>query len=81
MVYLVQCKGRCSGITFVDATSLAVCNNPDCPHRFLRARRPGKTSMGGSMAQVHLIVMTRRIVGVSADQAMSMIDSRADAGP
>ena len=47
-VYLTTCLGKCSGISFVDATALAVCHNRRIPqHRVfggLAAR--GKTSMG-----------------------------------
>jgi hypothetical protein len=62
MAYLVQCKGRCSGISFVDATSLAVCHNRRIArHRVfegLAAR--GKTSMGWFYGfKLHLIVNDR----------------------
>jgi hypothetical protein len=62
MAYLVQCKGRCTGISFVDATSLAVCHNRRIPrHRVfegLAAR--GKTSMGWFYGfKLHLVVNDR----------------------
>lgn len=62
MAYLFQCKGRCTGISFVDATSLAVCHNRRIPrHRVfdgLAAR--GKTSMGWFYGfKLHLIVNDR----------------------
>lgn len=46
--YLQQCLGKCTGISFIDATSLAVCDN----HRISRHRvfeswaARGRTSMG-----------------------------------
>lgn len=59
LMYLHACKGSCSGISFVDATAIAVCHNRRIPrHRVfegLAAR--GKTSMGWFYGfKLHLIV-------------------------
>ena len=59
LAYLQRCKGRCTGISFVDATSIAVCHNK----RIARNRvfdgwaARGKTSMGWFYGfKLHLIV-------------------------
>jgi hypothetical protein len=59
MAYFYHCKGRCRGISFVDATSLAVCHNRRIPrHKVfdgLAAR--GKTSRGWFYGfKLHLVV-------------------------
>ena len=48
MVYLHRCFGRCTGISFVDATSLAVCRNQRIhQHKvFAGIAARGKTTMG-----------------------------------
>lgn len=48
MVYLHHCFGSCTGISFVDATSLAVCRNQRIHHHkvFQGIAARGKTSMG-----------------------------------
>lgn len=59
LAYLNQCKGRCTGISFVDATSIAVCHNRRIPrHRvFDGLAERGKTSMGWFYGfKLHLIV-------------------------
>jgi hypothetical protein len=62
IAYLYHCKGRCTGISFVDATSLAVCHNRRIArHRVfdgLAAR--GKTSMGWFYGfKLHLVINDR----------------------
>ncbi len=46
--YLTTCYGRCTGISFVDSTALAVCHNRRiAQHRVFRAlAQRGKTSLG-----------------------------------
>lgn len=48
MVYLTTLYGQCSGVSFVDSTALAVCNNRRIHHHrvFLDLAARGKTSMG-----------------------------------
>lgn len=60
--YLQSCLGRCTGISFIDATSLAVCDN----HRISRHRvfqgwaARGKTSMGWFYGfKLHVVVNDR----------------------
>jgi len=62
MVYLQRCFGRCTGISFVDATSLAVCRNQRIPsHRvFEGIAARGKTSMGWFYGfKLHLVANDR----------------------
>ncbi len=58
-VYLKHCFGTCSGISFIDSTSLKVCNNRRIPsHKVFReiADR-GKTSVGWFYGfKLHLVV-------------------------
>ena len=61
-VYLRLCMGRCTGISFVDATSLAVCHNRRIyRHRvFAGLAARGKTSMGWFYGfKLHLMVNER----------------------
>jgi hypothetical protein len=60
--YLLACFGRCTGISFVDATSIAVCHNRRIPqHRvFAGIAQRGKNSMGWFFGfKLHLIVNDR----------------------
>jgi len=57
--YLNTCKGKCTGISFMDATSIAVCHNRRITrHRvFAGLAQRGKTSMGWFYGfKLHLIV-------------------------
>lgn len=59
LMYLNSCKGQCTGISFVDATSVAVCHNRRIPrHRvFDGLAERGKTTMGWFYGfKLHLIV-------------------------
>lgn len=59
LMYLNRCKGRCTGISFIDATSIAVCHNRRIArHRvFDGLAKRGKTSMGWFYGfKLHLIV-------------------------
>lgn len=61
-VYLHTQLGTCTGISFVDATSLSVCRNPRiAQHRVFRAdARCGKTTMGWFYGfKLHLVVNDR----------------------
>lgn len=62
-VYLrSQCLGRCTGISFIDSTSLAVCKNPRIhAHKvFSGLAQRGKTSTGWFFGfKLHLIVNDR----------------------
>ena len=61
-VYLQTQLGTCTGISFVDATSLVVCRNPRiAQHKVFRAdARRGKTTMGWFYGfKLHLIVNDR----------------------
>ena len=61
-VYLHRCFGRCTGISFVDATSLAVCRNQRIhQHRvFDGIAARGKTSMGWFYGfKLHLVANDR----------------------
>lgn len=61
-VYLQTQLGTCTGISFVDATSLSVCRNPRIhAHRVFRAdARRGKTTMGWFYGfKLHLVVNDR----------------------
>lgn len=58
-VYLENCKGNCSGIAFVDSTSLAVCHNRRIHgHRVFRgAAHRGQTSVGWFYGfKLHLVI-------------------------
>jgi hypothetical protein len=46
--YLKHCFGHCTGISFIDATTLAVCDNRRIPQHkvFANLAERGKTSMG-----------------------------------
>jgi len=60
--YLDSCQGRCSGISFVDSTPLAVCANPRIKqHRvFAGLAERGKNSVGWFYGfKLHLIVNDR----------------------
>jgi hypothetical protein len=48
IVPLNACLGTCTGITFIDSTTLAVCKNPriHCHKTFAGLARRGKTSTG-----------------------------------
>jgi hypothetical protein len=57
--YLKTQQGHCTGISFVDATALAVCKNPRIPrHRvFAGLAKRGKTSVGWFFGfKLHLVV-------------------------
>jgi hypothetical protein len=61
-IYLHTQLGSCTGISFIDSTSLAVCHNPRIPqHRFFRVdARRGKTSVGWFYGfKLHLVVNDR----------------------
>lgn len=58
-VYLENCKGRCSGIAFVDSTSIAVCHNRRIQaHRVFKAvAHRGQTSVGWFYGfKLHLVI-------------------------
>ena len=60
--YLQHCAGACTGISFVDATSVAVCNNRRISRHkvFAGVAARGKTSMGWFYGfKLHLIVNDR----------------------
>ncbi len=60
--YLKHCFGDCTGISFMDATTLAVCDNRRIPqHRvFADLAERGKTSMGWFYGfKLHLVVNDR----------------------
>lgn len=62
LAYLNSCKGHCTGISFIDATSIAVCHNRRIArHRvFDGLAERGKTSMGWFYGfKLHLIVNDR----------------------
>ena len=59
LFYFLQCKGNCSGIAFVDATSIKVCHNRRIGRHkvFAGLAHRGKTSMGWFYGfKLHLIV-------------------------
>lgn len=59
LAYFEQCKGRCTGISFVDATALRVCDNRRIGRHkvFLGLAARGKTSMGYFYGfKLHLVV-------------------------
>jgi hypothetical protein len=59
LAYFEQCKGRCGGISFVDATALRVCDNRRIERHkvFLGLAARGKTSMGYFYGfKLHLVV-------------------------
>ena len=58
-IYLKHCFGECSGISFIDATSLKVCHNRRIPrHRvFSNLAARGKTSVDWFFGfKLHLVV-------------------------
>jgi transposase len=60
--YLHARKGRCTGIAFVDATTLAVCHNLRIPQHkvFSDCARRGKSSMGWFYGfKLHLVINDR----------------------
>jgi hypothetical protein len=60
--YLRHCFGTCTGISFVDATALAVCNNRRIgQHKVFRGlAQRGKTSMGWFFGfKLHLLTNDR----------------------
>jgi hypothetical protein len=60
IVPLNACLGTCTGITFIDSTTLAVCKNPriDYHKTFAGLARRGKTSTGWFYGfKLHLIVI------------------------
>lgn len=60
--YLKHCFGDCTGLSFIDATTLAVCDNRRIPqHRvFANLAARGKTSMGWFYGfKLHLVVNDR----------------------
>jgi hypothetical protein len=62
IVPLNACLGTCTGITFIDSTTLAVCKNPriHCHKTFAGLARRGKTSTGWFYGfKLHLIVNDR----------------------
>lgn len=62
MIYLHHCFGRCTGISFVDATALAVCRNQRISsHKvFAGIAARGKTTMGWFYGfKVHLVANDR----------------------
>jgi hypothetical protein len=61
-LYLYTQLGSCTGISFIDSTSLSVCKNPRIPqHRVFRVdARRGKTSVGWFYGfKLHLVVNDR----------------------
>jgi hypothetical protein len=62
MAYFYDCKGRCTGISFVDSTPLAVCHNRRIPRHkvFAELAARGKTSMGWFYGfKLHLVINDR----------------------
>jgi hypothetical protein len=62
LVYLHHCLGRCTGVSFVDATCLAVCRNPRIhQHKvFAGIAARGKTTMGWFYGfKLHLVANDR----------------------
>lgn len=62
MAYFYRCKGRCTGISFVDSTPLAVCHNRRIARHkvFDGVAARGKTSMGWFYGfKLHLVVNDR----------------------
>lgn len=62
LAYLNTCKGSCTGISFIDATSIAVCHNRRISRHkvFDGLAERGKTSMGWFYGfKLHLIVNDR----------------------
>ena len=62
IVPLNACLGTCTGITFIDSTTLAVCKNPriHCHKTFAGLAQRGKTSTGWFYGfKLHLIVNDR----------------------
>jgi hypothetical protein len=60
--YLRHCFGDCTGVSFIDATSLAVCDNHRIPqhHVFAGLAQRGKTSVGWFYGfKLHLVVNDR----------------------
>ncbi len=62
LAYLQHCKGQCTGLSFVDATSIAVCHNKRISRHkvFDGFAERGKTTMGWFYGfKVHLVVNER----------------------
>jgi hypothetical protein len=59
--YLHTRKGRCTGIAFVEATTLAVCHNLRIPQHkvFADCARRGRSSMGWFGFKLHLVINDR----------------------
>ena len=58
-VYLQACFGRCTGVSFIDSTSLAVCHNRRITHHtvFAQLAQRGKTSPGWFYGfKLHVVV-------------------------
>ena len=61
-VYLKRCFGKCTGISFIDATSIKVCHNRRIPRHkvFQDLARRGKTSVDWFFGfKLHLVVNER----------------------
>jgi len=59
LAYFIHCRGKCSGISFVDSTPIRVCHNLRIPRHkvFSGLARRGKTSTGWFYGfKLHLIV-------------------------
>jgi IS5 family transposase len=62
LVYFDQCKGYCTGVSFVDATSLAVCHNRRIARHkvFAEQAARGKTTMGWFYGfKLHFVINDR----------------------
>ena len=64
-VYLKRCFGKCTGISFIDATSIKVCHNRRIPcHRvFQDLAERGKTAVDWFAASFACLVVARRRSG------------------
>jgi len=70
VAYLHTQLGRCSGISFIDSTSFAICRNPRIhQHRVFAGRAArGKTSVVWFFGfKLHLVVNEARTVGLLPD--------------
>ena len=59
LAYFIHCRGKCSGISFVDSTPIRVCHNLRIPRHkvFSGLARRGKTSTGWFYGfKLHLVV-------------------------